>query len=335
MKLGSFGETISFLRERDGFLLGCHTQPDGDAIGSLLALGLSLEAVGKRVEMVLPGGVSTVFRFLEGTEKISPEASRRPEVVISLDCAERSRLCLPEWVFDHNPLVLNIDHHISNDSFGDLNLIFPDLAATGQIVYGLLKTGEFPIDQRIAVAVYTAVATDTGFFRFSNTSGEVIKLAAELVDKYQFSPSYIAEHVYEERTYLSVRLMGAVLSTLQLSEDKKVSWMVMDQEALERFPVELEETENFVNYASSIRGVEVGLLFKEIQPGEVKVSWRSKEPVDVSILAANFGGGGHARAAGCTLNGSVSEAVDKVLFSLKNYFLQREMEKVQTSVGPE
>lgn len=312
-------EILHLLRRYDRYLLGCHLHPDGDAIGSLLALGLALETAGKQVAMVLPGGVPGIFRFLEGTEKILPAPSFTPEVIIALDCADRERLLLPEEVFAAGVPVVNIDHHLSNSMFGDYNYVFPEAAATGEIVYDLLTGGGFGLDKRIAEAIYTAVATDTGFFRYSNTSGRVFTIVADLVACCGISPARIAEEVYEERSYDSLRLLGKVLSTLRLSEDGKIAWMTLSRELMAAYAVPLEETENFVNYTISISGVEVGLFFKEMGPEETKVSWRSKMAVDVSRLAAHFGGGGHARAAGCTIKAPVAPAVEQVLPFLRDY----------------
>jgi phosphoesterase RecJ-like protein len=313
-------QAISILKKYQRFTVGCHLRPDGDAIGSLMALGLSLELAGKQVEMVLPEGEPQTFSFLPGFERIRTTPTFDPEVVLSVDCAEQTRLLLPPEVFVTQPLLVNLDHHISNTYFGDLNLVLPEAAATGEIVYQLLCAGGFPVDDRIAMAIYTAVATDTGFFRFSNTTAETLSLAAQLVETYGISPSQIAERVYEEKSFESLRLLTEVLSTLKLSPDQRYSWMVLSQEMLQRYPVELEETENFVNYASSIRGVEIGLFFKEVKPQDIKVSWRSKATVDVSRLAAHFGGGGHARAAGCSLTGSMDAVTEEVLSFVQQYF---------------
>lgn len=312
-------EVLHLLKKYDRYVLGCHLHPDGDAIGSLLALGLALETAGKEVAMVVPGGVPVTYRFLEGTEKILPVPSFTPEVMIALDCADRERLLLPEEVFASGALLVNIDHHLSNSMFGDFNYVLPEASATGEIVYDLLTGGGFTLDKRVAAAVYTAVATDTGFFRYSNTNGRVLAIAAQLVAAYGISPSRIAEEVYEERSYDSLRLLGEVLSTLRLAAGGKIAWMTMSQELMATYAVPLEETENFVNHTISIRGVEVGLFFKEIGPEETKVSWRSKIGLDVSRLAAHFGGGGHARAAGCTIKAPVAQAVEKVLPFLSDY----------------
>ncbi len=322
MSSSSFDKVIAVLKKYNRFTIGCHIHPDGDAIGSLLAMGLSLEMSGKLVEMVLPEGEPVTFGFLPGVEKTKRISNLDPEVVICLDCAEKSRLQLPSEVFSSEPLLVNIDHHISNFGFGDVNLVLPDAAATGQIVYELLNLGEFPIDSRIAMSVYAAISTDTGFFRYSNTTGKVLSLASELVNKFRISPSEVAEWVYEEKSFSSVRLLGEVLSTLKISEDNQFSWMILDQQMLKKYPIELDEMENYVNYANSVQGVKVGLFFKEIKPGEVKISWRSKANIDVSRLAVHFGGGGHARAAGCLIKGSLPDVINEVLSFVQQYFNQ-------------
>lgn len=324
----SWDQVISTLKKYNRFTLGCHLNPDGDAIGSLLALGLSLEKAGKQVEMILPEGIPLTFQFLPGIQQTVEQPTFHPEVVISVDCAERGRLQLPDEIFASEPLLVNIDHHISNDHFGQVNLVLPEASATGQIIFALLEKCAYPIDSAIASALYTAIATDTGFFRYSNTTGEVLSIAARLVEDYQISPSQIAERVYEERSFASIRLLGEVLSTLQISGNQRYSWMYLNQEMIEKYEVEMEEIENYVNYTNSIRGVEVGLFFKEMKPDEVKISWRSKASVDVSRLAAHFGGGGHMRAAGCSVKGSLSAVMAEVLSFLRNYFEENSQERI-------
>lgn len=325
-------EIIELLKTGDNYIIGCHLHPDGDAIGSLLALGLALETAGKKMEMVVPGGVPAMFRFIGGTEKIIEAPTFSPEVIISVDCAEKSRLLLPPETFVAGVPVVNIDHHVSNSMFGDFNYVQPEAAATGEIIYYILTAGGFALDTRAAEALYTAVATDTGFFRFSNTNDRVLSLVAGLVKTYNLSPGHIAEQVHEEKSYDSLRLLGEVLSTLRIAKNKKIAWMVLEHELLTKHSVPLEETENFVNHAISIQGVEVGLFFKEVNPGEIKVSWRSRIAVDVSRLAARFGGGGHARAAGCTINAPLSQAVAEVFSVLNGCFTENAVKEERQRV---
>lgn len=313
-------EIISIIRRHQRFLLGCHLHPDGDAIGSVLALGLSLSAMGKEVQMICPEGVPTVYRFLEGSDRMKKEmtASFSPEVVIALDCAERARLSLPEWPV--SALLVNIDHHISNSGFGHVSLVRPEASATGEIIYDLLAEFGMPMPNSVATAIYTAIATDTGFFRFNNTSGKVLRNAATLVEEFDVSPSHISEHVHDEKSFSSLRLLAEVLGTLTLEENGRVAWLALSNEMVQRYQLELEETEGFVNYARSVSGVELGIFFKELAPGEVKVSLRSGPAIDVSKVAAEFGGGGHARASGCTIHGTLDEAVEKLLSYIRDVF---------------
>lgn len=338
-----FQEFFEFIRDKQRLIIGCHVHPDGDAIGSTLALGRALSQMGKQVVMICSDGVPNVYRFLEGSALIRPDyhssdftpadgnptdynpnnfQSQEPEVLISVDCAEKERIALPAEIFEKNLPMINIDHHITNIGFGQLNLIQPDAAATGEVIYRLLTSGGVKMDHTIAVALYTAIATDTGFFRYTNTSWYTMEIAAELVKNYQVDLAKVAEQVHDQKSYNSIRLLGEVLNSIQVGVGGKVAWAVLNQQMLAKYPVENEETESYVNYARSIEGVEIGILFKELKPGEIKLSWRSTTAVDVSKLAANFGGGGHARAAGCNINGPLERIIAEVLNYVSGYYEQ-------------
>lgn len=314
---------FQLLKTKERFLIGCHVHPDGDAIGSMLAIGLTLKKMGKQVSMVCSDGVPSVYFFLEGSSEIVRDIpdSFVPEVIIGVDCAEKDRMAIPSHIWNHsNVPVVNLDHHITNTGFGDLNIINPQAAATGELVYQLLTIGGFPMDTAIALSLYTAIATDTGFFRYDSTSAYTLEVASGLVKNFQVKPSKVAEQVHEQKSFNSIRLLGELLSKIQLENDGKVAWVALDQALLNKFPVENEETESFVNYARSIEGVEIGILFKELKPNEIKLSWRSTNAVDVSKLAAYFGGGGHARAAGCSINGTIDSVIRRVLDFVNEYY---------------
>lgn len=316
-------ELFRLIETKNRFIVTCHVHPDGDAIGSLLAIGFVLKGLGKQVELVCSEGVPSVYLFLEGIEFIKKERdhSVTPEVLILVDCAEKDRCAIEPEIWNLPGLtVINIDHHITNTGFGNLNLIDPQAAATGEVLYRLFNDAGITLNRAIATALYTAVATDTGFFRYSNTSAFTLELASLLVKEYGVELAKIAEQVHEQKSFNSIRLLGEVLCTLKVGIGGKVAWMVMDQSMLNHFQVENEETESFVNYARSIEGVEIGILFKELRPNEIKLSWRSSVAVDVSKLAAYFGGGGHARAAGCTINGPVDQVVNDVLKFVAEYY---------------
>lgn len=325
MILGS-QELFRLIETKKRFIATCHVHPDGDAIGSLLAIGFVLKRLGKEVELVCAEGVPSVYLFLEGSEFIKKQrdSSVTPEVLISVDCAEKDRCAIEQEIWDLPGLtVINIDHHITNTNFGNLNLVDSQAPATGEVLYRLFNDAGISLDRAIATPLYTAVATDTGFFRYSNTSAFTLELASLLVKEYGVEPSKIAEQVHEQKSFNSIRLLGEVLCTLKVGIGGKVAWMVLDQPMLSQFQVENEETESFVNYARSIEGVEIGILFKELRPDEIKLSWRSSVAVDVSKLAAYFGGGGHARAAGCTINGPIGQVVKEVLNFVTEYYEAR------------
>lgn len=309
------------LERADRFLLTTHFHPDGDALGSMLSLGQALTSRGKRVAMVLMEGVPSPYTFLPGAGEVgnTPPEDFEPDLLVSLDCADQERMALPPGSRDLGLMILNIDHHISNRMFGAINLVDAEASATGEVVYRLLRTGGYRFTKEIATALYVAIATDTGFFRYANASREALKIAAGLVVDFDLDPGKIAEVVHEQKSLNAVKLLGEVLGTLKLAVGGTVSWMYLDQEMLGRYPVELEETEGFINYARSINGVEIALFFKEAKEGEIRVSWRSGATADVSQLASYFGGGGHARAAGCTISESLPNAVDKVLGFLSSW----------------
>lgn len=321
--LAQFQEFMSCIRPKQRFLLSCHVHPDGDGIGSLLALGMALESIGKDVRMVCTDGVPGVYNYLERSSAIIKNLPEnfQPETLICLDCSEKERVALPAPIWDTPGLtVINIDHHLTNLGFGNLSLIDPNAAATGEIILQLLLTVKIPLNQAIAKALYTAIATDTGFFRYANTTADTLEACTYLVKNYGIEPYKVAEQVHDQKSYNSVRLLGEVLNTIRLEHGGRTAWALLDQQMLAKYPVEDEETESYVNYARSIEGVEIGILFKELKPNEIKLSWRSTAAVDVSKLAAYFGGGGHARAAGCSLNGPLQDIVKKVLDFVGNYY---------------
>lgn len=317
--MNGLDELLDLLGRGDRFLLTTHLHPDGDAMGSMLALGRALSSRGKSVAMVVSEGVPGSYAFLVGAQEVRTEIGSdfEPSVLVALDCGDRDRMALPQ--LDRKLPTINIDHHLSNNSFGQINLVDPEAAATGEIVHRILSAGRYPIDRQIATALYVAIATDTGFFRYINATRGTLSLAARLAEEFELEPGRIAEIVHEQKTLNAVKLLGSVLTTLRVTLGGTVAWMYLNQEMLARYPVEIEETEGFINYARSIVGVEIALFFKEAREGEVRVSWRSGPSADVSQLAAYFGGGGHARAAGCTIQGRIEAVVEQVLSFLASW----------------
>ncbi|NPA15120.1 MAG: bifunctional oligoribonuclease/PAP phosphatase NrnA [Deferribacteres bacterium] len=284
-----------------------HKNPDGDAVGSALAVK---NFYGDKVTVYSPSKVPEVYEFLPGVEEIVvyPDFSEvaPSEVFLVLDCADERRV--PSFDKSRADVVVNIDHHETNTLFGDVNLVEADRASTSEIVFDVLKLAKGgSITREVAECVYTGLYTDTGGFKFSNTSKQAFEVAAELVDL-GVEPSKIATYVYESYPFRRMRLLALSLATLELHLGGRVSSMYVTRKMFEETSSYPEDTEDFVNYTRSIKGVEVGIFLRELSGGGVKVSLRSKSQVNVAEIASSFGGGGHFNAAGCEMDCSVEEA---------------------------
>ncbi len=294
-------------------LLVTHKSPDGDGIGSQLALYHGLAKLGQSVHMYNLDGVPRIYRFMPDSGKVhaGDELKRFADVdvVIALDCGSRARLGLPDTFFKEKILV-NIDHHASNERFGNLNLVDPKACSTGVLVFELLKQMQVSITPAIAEAVYVTLLTDTASFHQRNTTGEVLRLAAELVEA-GAKPHKIATHVYESNRLARMRLLTASLDTLELRDDGQSAWLHVLPGHYLGAAADAEDTEGFIDYARSIEGVRVAVFIRPETDKHWKVSFRGKG-VDVSQIAVQLGGGGHVYAAGCNVSGTFSEVLARV-----------------------
>lgn len=297
------------------FLIVTHQMPDGDGIGSMLGLGLALQKKKRQVIMTCPGGLPENLQFMPGSDQIvHPDEvpSDGYDVVVALDSSDLGRI---EGIYEKIPNdvpIMNIDHHMTNKGYGTHNYVDSASAATGEQVYKILVAMDVRVDSSIAICLFTAIATDTGFFRFSNTTPTTLRIAARLVEK-GAEPGDISEQVYEARPLESLKMLGRALDTLQVDKSGKVAWMEIYRDWLSELSLDEGQAEGFVNYARMIKGVEVALIFRESSDGRIRVGMRSKGNFDVAALAQVFGGGGHARAAGCSLESqSMTEAKELV-----------------------
>lgn len=312
----SLADAVRVLRDEPSVILVGHVHPDGDCLGSVLSLGLALEQLGKQVCWVADLPLSGMYLFLPGSDRFraepAPEFSGSP--VVALDCGDQTRLTYS----GASRIALNIDHHSSNSAFAEVNCVDADASATGELVYDIILQLGARVTSEIALALYVAISTDTGFFRFSNTRSATLTLAGRLVEL-GVDPGRVAEIVHERKRFGTLKLLGYALDGLERSTDGKVAWMEVRHDHLMQYGADMEETEGFVNYTRQIDGVEIGILFKEGPAEDVRVSLRSDSHWDVSKLAAMFGGGGHPRAAGCTLKRPLAEAKPMFLEAVREW----------------
>lgn len=308
----------SRIRSANSLVVACHIRPDADALGSLLGLCLGLEQLGKQVVAASADGVPEAYRFLSGWERVVTSPGGSWDVGIGLDADGSDRLGALEALILAQPVVIDIDHHTGPDPFGHVQLVDCTAAATGELVYELLRELDVRITPEIAVCLMSAILTDTGSFRFSNVTANVFRIAGELVEA-GASPSPIYEAIYGSRPYGATLLLGRLLSRVQRSEDGRVVWASIGQEDFCSVGVGSEATEGFVDQLRMVEGAEVSVFLREEVNGEVRVSLRSRGTFNVARIAEEFRGGGHVPAAGCTLSGPLEEAERRVIAAVSRH----------------
>lgn len=310
----SLDELAALIRTGSRFVVSTHVRPEGDALGSQLALAVLLGGSGKSVSLVNRDPVPEMLRFLPGWDKIevSDRISGPFDLWVIVDCPgpERTGLSFEADVSDR---VVVIDHHPreEQDKKGRI-WSDPGAAATGMMIARLARAMDAKIDSRIATLLYAAIATDTGSFRFSNTSSEALAEASRLVAA-GAQPWGIAQALFESESAARIRLLAGVLGTLRLNAEGTVAWVEVSRKLIDDSGADPADSEGLANYPRSIRGVEVGISFEEISPDAHRVSLRSRGRVDVAGAAAAFGGGGHAAAAGATVKGPAESVRARVL----------------------
>ena len=310
-------ELVETLTKPSGTVLCLgHVHPDGDVLGTLFGLGLALGAAGARVTFAGPHPVPESLSFLPGADrwqvwKVAPETF---DVIVMTDCPNPDRSeGLIQGARGPQSRVLNIDHHPDNRRYGTINWIDPSAAATGEMVFDLARALGLRLTPAVALNLFTAIHTDTGSFRYSNTTPRTFRIAAELAAA-GADPSLVSDRLYQQRAPHSLVQLGEVLRRVRISDDGQVAWLTVPRGVVSR---ELLEAEDLVGYPRSVRGVKVAVLFTEEEPGKVKASLRGKGEVPVNAIAHRFGGGGHANAAGCTIPGTLEEAAAAVLQAVR------------------
>lgn len=315
-KSNNISQVANFIAAWDSFLLIGHEDPDGDCLGSIISLGLLLQKIGKKVRVGLYKPLNSKYSFIKDNLDLECFIIDRTtdikdaNAIIALDSSDSERLGSAKNLLG-NQKVLNIDHHVDNKHFGDINYVSPESAATGQIIYEIANYMNWSYNKDIAYYMSVAVLSDTGFLRYSNTDRSVIQMIDQMMAKgvniYQ-----INRDLYGKEKPKKLKLIGRALNNLNILEDEKIAYLYLEKKDYDDLDANFEDKEGIVNYARDIDNIEVGILFNE-EDDRVKVSMRSNEYYPVNKLAAEFGGGGHPKAAGCGLNLELETAIEQVI----------------------
>lgn len=309
----SLPSELEILRRHPSWVVASHMNPDGDTLGSAIAMKQLLRALGHRVVHLCPDPVPACLRFLPGADEVLTELPADLPTdtgLVTLDAADASRFGqLNETFATMHPLVV-VDHHVSNPRFGDVNIILTDAAATGEVVYRLFQHFGLPIDPESAWGMYVAIVTDTGSFRYEGTKAETLEMAADLI-RAGADPSRISKALYEQVPPSELKIKAMALA--RLTREGPVAWTTITRQMLAEADATEDQTDGLAEALRALAGVEVSFFLRETDRGTLKASLRSKDVVDVARIASQFGGGGHKRAAGCTIPGSLEQASRRLL----------------------
>jgi phosphoesterase RecJ-like protein len=327
----SISVLLDLVSKRDSFAITSHIRPDGDAIGSSLGMMHFLESMGKRATVVFVDEIPPNFHFLPGVDRIANKFPRA-DAAIFLECDSVARCSIHRHEYDgaQPMLTINIDHHRTGREFADFNWIDPEAAAVGAMVYDLVVASGVTITTSMADCLYAAILTDTGSFNFSGTGASTFAMAERLIQS-GTSASDVARAIYSCNPASKVRLLGIALSNLQI--DEAVCWSYVTVEEMERVGASVEDCEGVANHLIGIAGIEAAVFLREL-PGQqqFRLSLRSRGNVDVSKVAAMFGGGGHQSASGCSMDGSLGEVTGRVVGQL--HIACRELSRQRVATLP-
>ena len=311
----TLAEIAAVIRAKQRFAVISHYRPDGDALGCTLAMGLCLRQLGKDVQMWNDDGCIERFHFLPGSKFVQqpPAEPQEFDVAIMLDTAVKDRGGRSVRAVKSAGTWINIDHHVSNPRYADLNFIDATSPATGQILFELFRAGELPITYEMADNLYVAISTDTGSFQYPNTTARTYEIGAELV-RIGVKVGDLSQRLYESHPRRRIELLKAMLNVMRFSSEGRVASFALSLATARDVGAKPDDTEGLIDHIRSIEGVVVAAFFEELEGGLVRVSLRSKDPrADVCQIASAFGGGGHTLAAGLRTRGTLAEVREKLL----------------------
>ena len=305
---------LAFLRKEEQFFIATHISPEADALGSSIALAMALESLGKKTIVYDKDPIPEFYKFLPGLERFTNSISNlQPSTfnLILVDCNEPERAELGKTGFTFSAV---IDHHETEREFGDIRWVVPQAPAAGLMIFYLIKELGVRITKEIATNLYSAIAIDTGTFRYSNTTPEALRIAAELIEA-GADPSFIAGNLYEEWSENRFRLLLKVLNTVEINDNVAIATITLDM--FRETGAAVADTENFPGFMRMLKSIKVSALFREIENNYYKVSLRSKGKISVAKVAVMFGGGGHRNAAGYRIRADIKAAKEKLLKAIR------------------
>lgn len=314
-------QIAELIKNEKSFTVASHVGPDGDSIGSTLALGHALKMLGKEVSLSFgEDGVSIPpqYQMFEDLDWLkSYKKSKANPVFISLECPQQSRLGGSYKLLKKAKKVINIDHHSDNRNYGDINYVNSEVSSTCEILFNIFKLLDIIINKKLATYLYVGLVTDTGRFQYSNISPKTFEIAKQLLEK-DVDANSIFQHVYENRSLKSLKLLGMILSRAK-TELKGLIYSTISKDDFNLSSIGIGETEDYIDFLRSCKGMKVAAIFKEVNDKEIKVSLRSQNSINVAKIAEKFGGGGHAAAAGYTSKESLPTSVNNFKKALKEY----------------
>ena len=312
-----FQKIKHIIDEGKRFLTTAHIDPDGDAVGSVLSMHWALESLGKKSVVYLKDPIPYRYEFLPAPSSIIHELpGDRYDAIFVLDCGNLFRVGDGYEKLRELGRIINIDHHNTNETFGEINLIDTGACSTAEVMYRVFDSLHVSLSYKMAINIYTGIFTDTGSFRYENTNSSAFLICEEML-RLGVSPSYVSQMVHENHPKERFRLFGLILTTLETYDEDRIAIACVTREMFKETGTTSEHSDGFVETLREIKGTEVAVLLREIDRNKYKASMRSKGRVDVARICSVFGGGGHKSAAGCIIDGNIEEAKGKIKEALK------------------
>lgn len=311
-------EVLERIRRGKNFLITSHMNLEGDALGSEIAVSYLLRKMKKKCFICNSSPIPRIYNFMPSLN-IVQTADRKIknfDTAIVLDCSDLERTGKVKDFVTKSGSIINIDHHVDNKKFGDVNWVKPEASSVGEMIYELFKKAKISLNKDIALCLYAAILTDTGSFRYRNTSSATHMITGHLLE-YGIRPEEVFKKIYESHKLSRMKLLGIVLGGLMV--EKGVAWITVSDDMLKKTRSSLDDVEGFIEMAASIEGIKVAVLFQEIEREKIKIGFRSRGNVNVCKIAAYFGGGGHFAASGCILRENLKTAQREVLSKIRKY----------------